>query len=457
MSNKLGSRLAQICTGGNVEEAMKVLEEIKKERRPSASLEQRSMGTQYTPLLIAVMNGRVEIIDLLLQYGADIHATTDERKKNTALHLAAYYGRANVLKVLIAHHADLYRWNADGLLALDLARMRNHTDSARVLLRASEIFKGPIDYKVLAGLPPWKPCYARLIWVLNGAPGHNMVEMALHESQDETTPFKIVQFDPTVVRFQLTGSPREVALSSNVCFHNYKSALFSRDPSIQASKGKVTPTPFFMRVDSDATATRWLDILNMIRNPKSRMGPDTYRALSDTMVEALPVSSSSSASPPPPPPPMPPVSSYPLGPPPPFPQGPPPPFPQGPPPTYEEAMEHIRRQTMRSVCQGCQGPVSPSMDKCEMCLKTENLEMQLAQLAVASSPSPKPMVANPIAAPAAEPESSVNECVICMDQVRNAVCIPCGHLSSCVDCLSAAQVCPICRTAIQTVVKVYTA
>ncbi|KAF0716230.1 hypothetical protein AaE_011157 [Aphanomyces astaci] len=53
----------------------------------------------------------------------------------------------------------------------------------------------------------------------------------------------------------------------------------------------------------------------------------------------------------------------------------------------------------------------------------------------------------------------MNECVICMDMPRTAVCVPCGHLAGCYNCLLVVQKksgCPICRSAIAAVVRVYT-
>ncbi|EQC38876.1 hypothetical protein SDRG_03834 [Saprolegnia diclina VS20] len=53
-----------------------------------------------------------------------------------------------------------------------------------------------------------------------------------------------------------------------------------------------------------------------------------------------------------------------------------------------------------------------------------------------------------------------NDCVICMDQPRAAVVVPCGHLAGCYPCLQEHQRkatgCPICRTPIATVVRVFT-
>ena len=60
-------------------------------------------------------------------------------------------------------------------------------------------------------------------------------------------------------------------------------------------------------------------------------------------------------------------------------------------------------------------------------------------------------------APKAEEKGS--QCVVCWDAPAQGVCIPCGHLAGCMDCLveikSKDWGCPVCRAPIQQVIKVY--
>ena len=59
--------------------------------------------------------------------------------------------------------------------------------------------------------------------------------------------------------------------------------------------------------------------------------------------------------------------------------------------------------------------------------------------------------------------ADINYCSICMENPKNAVCVPCGHISSCFDCLSSLKEsentarCPICRNQIESVIRVYNA
>ncbi|KAJ0411181.1 hypothetical protein ATCC90586_008897 [Pythium insidiosum] len=55
--------------------------------------------------------------------------------------------------------------------------------------------------------------------------------------------------------------------------------------------------------------------------------------------------------------------------------------------------------------------------------------------------------------------ASRQECAICMSRERDAVCVPCGHMAGCQSCLARlardAAACPICRSAIERVIRVY--
>lgn len=46
-------------------------------------------------------------------------------------------------------------------------------------------------------------------------------------------------------------------------------------------------------------------------------------------------------------------------------------------------------------------------------------------------------------------------CCVCEDQVRNCVCLPCGHTATCLKCASKVDECPICRTEILARHKIY--
>nr|QBK87433.1 MAG: ubiquitin-protein ligase [Marseillevirus LCMAC201] len=54
-------------------------------------------------------------------------------------------------------------------------------------------------------------------------------------------------------------------------------------------------------------------------------------------------------------------------------------------------------------------------------------------------------------------KEKVGLCVICMDKNNNTTCIPCGHNCCCYECAVnfVTDRCPICRTIIERVIKIY--
>ena len=56
-------------------------------------------------------------------------------------------------------------------------------------------------------------------------------------------------------------------------------------------------------------------------------------------------------------------------------------------------------------------------------------------------------------------EASASSCVICCEAPIEGACIPCGHMGGCMSCLteikSKKSVCPMCRSKITEVVRIY--
>jgi uncharacterized protein len=93
-------------------------------------------ANQDAPLVIAAYKGYTEIVEKLLEAGADITAV-DPGMKATALHAAAYAGRTEAAKVLIAYKIDIDKQGPyNGYTALHDAIWQNNIETAQVIIEA---------------------------------------------------------------------------------------------------------------------------------------------------------------------------------------------------------------------------------------------------------------------------------------------------------------------------------
>lgn len=56
-------------------------------------------------------------------------------------------------------------------------------------------------------------------------------------------------------------------------------------------------------------------------------------------------------------------------------------------------------------------------------------------------------------------DGNSSSCVVCFDAPSEAACVPCGHVAGCISCLNEIKAkkwgCPVCRTKIEQVIKIY--
>lgn len=115
-------------------------------------------------------------------------------------------------------------------------------------------------------------------------------------------------------------------------------------------------------------------------------------------------------------------------------------------------------------------------------VQTSNTNPVLTSLAPSAPPLPEALTDGPVyhppidfipvdlPVPAAEndaagtsntkdDEGDSSSCVICWEAPVEGACIPCGHMAGCMTCLNEINakkgVCPVCRTKIQQVIKIY--
>lgn len=88
----------------------------------------------HTPLKLAVMRNRPEMVSLLLQQGADGDET--DMDQNTPLVCASFYGYTEIAEVLLRHGVDVHKANRWNGTPLGFARMQNHQEIAKLLEQA---------------------------------------------------------------------------------------------------------------------------------------------------------------------------------------------------------------------------------------------------------------------------------------------------------------------------------
>ncbi len=85
--------------------------------------------------MIAVADGDLQVVRMLVEAGADVNATGKDGA--TALLGAAFYGHQNLVEYLIAVGADVRSaTKKDGYSILMLTALKGHADIARILVRA---------------------------------------------------------------------------------------------------------------------------------------------------------------------------------------------------------------------------------------------------------------------------------------------------------------------------------
>lgn len=97
---------------GDYPSALKMIED-------GADIEEKDANAGGSVLHFAVQKGKLPIIDLLVNRGADINSRT--KTSTTPLHTAVFYGHLHVVEYLVSRGADINAQSALGATPLQLA------------------------------------------------------------------------------------------------------------------------------------------------------------------------------------------------------------------------------------------------------------------------------------------------------------------------------------------------
>ena len=115
----------------NNEEMVKFLLEKGADANTVCEIENEHTDIASTPLMNAAYRGNTNIINMLLENGADINYTTDFGM--TALMMAASFNQFGAAKVLLENNADTSITDEYGRTALDLAKLEDYKDIVELL------------------------------------------------------------------------------------------------------------------------------------------------------------------------------------------------------------------------------------------------------------------------------------------------------------------------------------
>lgn len=131
-----GHKLVDAVTRGNLIDLIQL-------RNEGFSLYYLDDKYHQTLLHYAALHGHNDIIVYLLK---NTQIPVDKRKKSekTALHVAATFGHASTVRILLDHGADANATDDQGKTPLCFAVRMNHAECVRLLVKAGALVKSPI-------------------------------------------------------------------------------------------------------------------------------------------------------------------------------------------------------------------------------------------------------------------------------------------------------------------------
>ena len=123
--------LFQACRMGDGNAVLRYIEEN------GVNMNVQEQGSGQTPLMAAVLSGKAQVVQILLNKGADV--TIGEKDGYTPAHGAGFQGRAEIMSMLKDHHGiDVIRdFHSDGYAPFHRACWGNeqhHSDTVQFLL-----------------------------------------------------------------------------------------------------------------------------------------------------------------------------------------------------------------------------------------------------------------------------------------------------------------------------------
>ncbi|KAI3804301.1 hypothetical protein L1987_25740 [Smallanthus sonchifolius] len=434
-------------------------EGIRKLRSEGAGLEWMDKEGK-TPLILASMNAQsYDVAKTLIELGANVNAYRPGRHAGSPLHHAAKRGLEPMVKLLLSHGANALVMNDDCQTALDVARVKGYSSVVRAFENHICLFSGWLQELYGPGflelLAP--QLLSRKVWVVILPCGARKLtrpfklELAIYSSLNDAKPRTIIalwkanmdepnfnQPDPTVIisssnksRIKLAAvnenEKQQLQRFCNAC-KGIPQVMHSAFPFNNQTPNVAPPT---QTTPEDPELALAISASLQSSSAVGPTAPNTYPASGSTTSPGLTN-----------------------------------------PTTHNN--DHSKKTQWEIQDVGTSStPISyhPHSDTntYSQIVPTAPINIGAPPSVPSAPPLPDMVDDGPVHYPSIDStpvdsseEKNNNEsssCVICLDAPVEGVCIPCGHMAGCMSCLNEIKGknwgCPVCRTKIEQVVRLY--
>ncbi|RLN74551.1 hypothetical protein BBJ28_00018562 [Nothophytophthora sp. Chile5] len=413
-----------------------------------------------TPLMVAATKkSGIEAVRVLIELGAQLDAVDSGKHKNTALHYAAYNNRVAQLELLLNAGASIFALNAKGHSPLDVARLRDRKEASSALTARLEMHSGWLHLRSKSLLGMWK---RRWCVLLACNQERTTTELCVFHDPGHPHPDSVIWLESSMEATCCPASSNERAngftLDQRVVYQRLSHRRYSRYQSsgrLHGEKGKMEPREFLFACDTEANRDAWMSVLGRKQHEQQEQRQELPPEAPGSFIGV--VSSSRSSE-------RPRAVTFDV-------TIPPPSVPDAAP--LVEEYEDLARVFV-PVDKPAPLPMAQDSPRIHETRPLASAPTFIGEEEEAPLFGGFPPAANASAEEEAFPLATVislggdpmasqsvsreAECIVCMENARDALCVPCGHASCCYDCLRAITSedpsCPICRANVEGVVKI---
>ncbi|XP_057781479.1 putative E3 ubiquitin-protein ligase XBAT34 isoform X2 [Salvia miltiorrhiza] len=413
-----------------------------------------------TPLIAACMNLQLcGVAKTLIELGANVNAYRPGQHNGTPLHHAARRGLEHTVKLLLSHGANALQMNDNGQTPLDVARAKGHASVVRAIEEHVCLFSGWLRELYGPGflelLAP--QLLSRKVWVVilpiatRKLQKSFKLELVIYSGSQDGQPRMIVPLWKAKLEEPNFSQPDPVAIISNIAripkrWRRKRAIKPCQVP--KCSRIKLAPfheseTQHLQRFcnackgipQATCPVVPCAPAVSPFNNQVPSAPAVSLPTFEDEeLARAIKASlqSASHGSPPP-------IDTY-AG----FVK-----YPSASPATTVNISNHEKSYTSEASASH-----SVAYNK-----KFEDVAYPSNDMSPVGSSSPSVADTSSSSGQENGEDDSSSSCTICLDAPVEGACIPCGHMAGCMSCLNEIKgkelACPVCRTKIDQVVRIY--